>query len=304
MCPGRQDLYQSRLRALDRRVNNLRALQDCDPGEPAYAPLLAKAEEDLRALKREREQELPVDDRLLSRLRAQKACVARVEECSSQFDQFVAAFKKQQKDGLARLDELQAQHTTEINRRQELDEEVRALRAEQAATHAAPPPAVEVVRASILRELPTEPEALDVLIADCAATVRSCGDLGDQQAFTVEATAARPFLQKLFGAMQVRSSAVVDAALRPTVPPAAGESSPALRSAGPPASDAAGAREAVDIAVPPDDDAAMVQNRKRDADAAGCADTGLIALPRNELVASLGLAALDAQLSLAEARLL
>ena len=237
---------------------------------------------ELKALRKEREEELPVDDRLAKKLGQLKAAKGRVEEVAKECDEHLATFKQQQAECLSRIDKAQALHRKESAKQVELEQEIAQLRVAQSATLQRPAAGVAPPAAP----LPTDPAAIQVLISELAGVVESCEHSEAKEEATKFREAAdsnKSFLAILFNAIHIQQAA----AERKTA--ASNQLQVAVR--GPVAPGEVGDQRA---AAAPTADDGMQRGPKRDAEEAALPETSAVLVARETLIADLGLGAADA----------
>ena len=175
-------------------------------------------------------------------------------------------------------------HVKELARQTELEQEVQRLRVAQAATVQRPAAAVAAPAAS----LPTDPDAIQVLINELAGVVESCDDPGSKEEATKFREAAvgnKSFLAILFNAIHIKQAAAERA---PVAPGAVGDQGNVANARADEGMVRAPKRSAEEAQLPerPQPLQQAVPEQQQPAPA--------ISMSRDALVASLGLSAADA----------
>ena len=280
-----QTVFKGQLKKLEKKLGAHKSSLAHSPDEEFLKQLVAKVEGEIKLLRKGREEEMSLDDRLAKKLGQLKAAKGRVDDISKECDEHLATFKRQQEECLARIDKAQAMHKKEFARQTELEQEVAELRVAQAATLRSGP---TVSPAPPVATLPTDPDAMQVLINALAGVVESCDDPGSQgeaTKFREAASTNKSFLAILFHAIHIKQAAA-ERALFLVAPGQVGDQAVAARSAA---------------------DEGMVRAPKRTADEAQLPEEQPLLPPtvpavtrsRDDLVASLGLGAADTARQLA-----
>ena len=297
-----EDSFKEKRRQLDKSLSSAKSLAAHHPGDDYLKQLVTATETQIRELYKEKDANMPPEDLLAKKQSQLKASKAKVVDLEKECEERLAEFRRQQEECLTYIDKAHGQHAKEIVRRDDLEKEIEQLQrraAQGVAVQEGPPvpkPAPPAAPA-----LPTDPDAIQILVNALAGVVASCGETDAEasaKSFRDAAATNARFLSILFNALHVKTAAAT-AAPGLAAPGVVGDQKAAVASAEDEGMERAPKRTATEAQLP-----APQQLQQQSTAAAATRTTApekakpAISMSRDALISSLGLAVVDADRNL------